>query len=481
MSRWKKVAVPSALLVLALLGFLLTRGGPERSREVAQERAAAPEAPTGEVAPPSPRALAPQRGPSGEPVPPVQTLPPPSTPTIEEVVLDKKSVCFNEDVLVTVRARTPDGRDDAFLRYRVGDEEGPVVSLRRLSSATSGLPERGGLLVTVFGRDGSRASVPLPPLEVRECRVPNEFELVASVEPGSDGVVRLVASPIGHNPDVDEVARTGKDTSPTFQPVKYSWTFGDGSTVETSEGSVVHDFGQRPQASLFSYFLVTCEASDAQGNTLVARKSVELKNPAFEQFMTKGTVRLLASPAPARVEADGRVTVPVRLWHTWASPVRVTAVKLRRHRGVELNTSDESNPPSTPSVEPLSAGALGAVTIPGGGWVAPLSFDAASDRDVVAKEFRVEGVTPEGWPVRGTFVVTRPEVDPVVRRMLVDLEWRSKVLRARKHLDKAEVTEKEVRDLEGAGLFLDMPRAFEGTPPPGFAPPSPPSAEDAAW
>jgi hypothetical protein len=57
--------------------------------------------------------------------------------------------------------------------------------------------------------------------------------------------------------------------------------------------------------------------------------------------------------------------------------------------------------------------------------------------------------------------------------MLVDGEWRSKVLRARAHLDKADVTEKEVMDLEGEGLYVALPRAFRGTPPPGFSPPAP--------
>lgn len=478
MSRQKKVVLTCTLLALALLGLVLPRREPERPPEATPD-AAAPASRAAAEPSPYPGARAPQRTPSGEPVPPLQALPPPRTPTIEAVLLDKKAVCFNEDVLVTVQARTPDGVDDAFLRYRVGDEEGPVVTLRRLSTSGA-MPERGAPQVTVFGRDGTRVSVPLPALEVKDCRVPNEFELVSSVEPGSGGLVRLIASPIGHNPDVEAVAREGVDTAPHFKPVKYLWAFGDGTTAETPEDTVVHDYGGRAQATLYSYFLVTCEAVDAQGQKLVARKSVELKNPAFEQFMTKGTVRLLASPAPAQVEEDGRVTVPVRLWHPWTSPIQVTSVKLRRHRGLELATGDESSPPSTPTVEPLPAGVLGAVRIPASGWMASLSFDA-SERDVVAKELRVEGQTPEGWPVRGTFVVTRPEVDPVVRRMLVDRDWRAKVLRAREHLDKADVTEKEVRDLEGAGLFTDLPQAFQGTPPPGFAPPAPPSPEDEAW
>lgn len=136
--------------------------------------------------------------------------------------------------------------------------------------------------------------------------------------------------------------------------------------------------------------------------------------------------------------------------------------------------ADARHPPSRPAVEELFvAPALGVSRIPREGIVVRVGFDPEGDRDVVAKELRLEGETPEGWPVMGGFIAIRPEVDPVVRRMLVDGEWRSKVLRARAHLNRADVSEKEIMDLEGAGLFLELPRAFRGTPPPGFAPPEP--------
>jgi hypothetical protein len=69
-------------------------------------------------------------------------------------------------------------------------------------------------------------------------------------------------------------------------------------------------------------------------------------------------------------------------------------------------------------VEPLPAGALGAVEIPAGGSMASLSFDVEGERDVVAKELRVEGQTPEVGVTRGFTVradMTRP---PCVIRLL---------------------------------------------------------------
>ncbi|WPB79971.1 hypothetical protein KYC5002_12595 [Archangium violaceum] len=477
----KKVLLALAgLAALVLLGWWLTRAEP-----AAPTLASAPEPrpPQALRAPPpeaSTRRPGPGRTPQGELVPPITRLPPPRAPIIEEISFDKRSVCFNEDVTVTVRARTPGGQDDAFLRYRVAGEEGPVVSLRRLSLGSSGgLPERGGYTVTVTGREGMHVTAPLPELEVRNCRVPDEFELVHSPQPGTDGLVGLSTSPIGHNPDLDAVLARGKDDAPPFLPVKYVWSFGDGATAETVENSVVHDFGRRPQTTRYSYFLVKCEAVDAQGRTLTASKSIELKNPAFESFMNQGMVRLRSQPWPALVGEDGRVTVPVRLWHAWTSPVTVTAVRMRRHRGMELRHSDERNPPSSPTVEELPASlALGAPSIPLDGLFMNVTFEPERDRDVVAKEVRVEGLTAEGWPLKGHFIATRPGLDPLERRMLVDGEWRAKMLRARAHLDRRDVTAEEVMNLEAQGLFEDLPRAFQGTPPPGFEPPEPQPSEE---
>ena len=480
MRRPQRVLLALAgLVALALLGWLLSRETPATSLATAPEAPslASPRAPSPE---PASRVLqTPEKTPRGEVVPPITRLPPPGTPIIEEVTLDKRSVCFNEDVTVTVRARTPGGRDDAFLRYRVAGEEGPVVSLRRLSLDTpGGLPERGGSGVTVSGREGTSVSVPLPDLEVRDCRVPDEFELVHTLEPGTDGVVHLLTSPIGHNPDLDAVRARGVDDAPPFVPVLYRWSFGDGTTAETGEGSIVHDFGARPQTARYAYFHVRCEAVDAQGRTLTASKSLELKNPAFESFMNQGTVLLLSQPGPAEGGGQGPVTVPVRLWSTWTTPLTVTAVRLRRHRGPELRHADERHPPSTPSVEELSPGALGASRITPEGIVARVRFDPERDRDVVAQEFRLEGTTAEGWPVKGRFLVTHPALGSLERRMLVDGEWRARVLRARALLDKTDVTAEEVMALEAEGRFLDLPRAFQGTPPPGFDPPAPPAQED---
>jgi hypothetical protein len=475
MSRRKKALLVSALLALAALLWFVLRAGPVSPAAPAPVAASTPrEVEAAQEEAPTLFPRVPQRRASGEVVPPLERLPPARTPVIEEISFDKKSVCFNEDLQVTVRARAG-GLDDAFLRYRVAGMEGPVVSLRRLTLGSSlERPERGGYTVTVSGRDGTHVTVPLPGIEVKDCRLPNEFELVHAPEPGSEGRVRFTASPVGHNPDLDAFLAKGVDESPTFQPVRYVWSFGDGTTVETTEGTVVHDYGARPQTTLYSYFLVKCEAFDAAGQSLGASKAIELKNPAFETFVKQGVVQLLAQPQPARVDADGRVTVPVRLWHQRTTPVTVTSVKVRRHRGEALGSADEAHPPPTPAVEELFvAPALGTSVISAGGTLAQVAFDQESDRDVAAKEFRLEGQTPEGWPVRGHFLVSRPDLDPVVRRMLVDAEWRAKVLRARLHLKKAEVTEKEVMDLEGEGVYVSLPRAFQGTPPPGFAPPEP--------
>lgn len=480
MSRQKKVIAAFALLCVGVLlgGLLHQEASAPAERPVAGSASVRPLPAGPEPGPEQPPTLfprVPRKGPAGELEPPIARLPPPRAPVIDEIALDKTSVCFNEDVTVTVKAHTPGGLDDPFLRYRVAGEEGPVVPLRRLAvSRRGGLPERGGYRVSVTGRGGTHVTVPLPEIDVKDCRLPEELELVHSLEPGADGLVRFVASPIGYNPDLDSVSRQGSESPPRFQPVKYRWSFGDGTTEETLEGTVLHDFGARPQEARYSYFLVRCEAVDGEGRTLVASRAVELRNPVFDAFVEKGRVRLLARTLPAEVGRDGQVIVPVRLWHQWPVPITVKSVKLRRHRGSELLVADARHPPSRPAEEELFVAlALGVSRIPREGIIVRVGFDPEGDRDVAARELRLEGETPEGWPVTGGFIAIRPEVDPVVRRMLVEGEWRAKVLRARAHLNRADVSEKEIMDLEGAGLFLELPRAFRGTPPPGFEPPEP--------
>ncbi|HYW87021.1 MAG TPA: hypothetical protein VFB50_04580, partial [Chloroflexota bacterium] len=62
--------------------------------------------------------------------PPALAGPAPEAPIIDAVLVEKPSVCEDEENLITVKAHTREGRDDAYLHYFIGYGTGQSFPLQ---------------------------------------------------------------------------------------------------------------------------------------------------------------------------------------------------------------------------------------------------------------------------------------------------------------------------------------------------------------
>src|SRR5690349_2035146 len=230
-------------------------------------------------------------------------------PIIDEVVLEKSEVCDGEENLVTVKAHSPDPEDDAFLHYMVSGTTGGSVIVRGSSDPGAGNHTQ----VIAFGRNGVSTTVPMPRFTVKPCKAPHKLLLTYRMMPNRPGELELTAALAAHG------------ASQPFQPVRFVWTFADGTTTETSVPVEVHDYSRRPQKSLMSTFVVGCTAYSQSGEKVEGRVGLELTNLAFETFAYKGVVKLSSDLEPRFpvADADGVVTERVRLWHFHDRPVQI--------------------------------------------------------------------------------------------------------------------------------------------------------------
>jgi hypothetical protein len=265
-----------------------------------------------------------------------------------------------------------------------------------------------------------------------------------------------------------------------------------GGSETTSTPLVTHSYEDRAQDTLYSQMLVTVEIVGAGGEKVVGRKSLQLRNPVFEDFYEKGIVSLMIALNPRFPEAnaDGVVVQGVRLFH--ARPTSVTiekAVRIKQYPEQGGETAPES-------VDPKAL--LGTTEIPAGhGIDTKVAFDTAAEPDIFSVTYLLDGKTPEGWPVRGGFSVMRPPPKPTksANNPVLDPVLRAKILAARKILGKEYVTDEDIfqLDREGklAGLEIDptpipapsgpptnlpkpphkVPANASGAPPPDMPPP----------
>ncbi len=396
---------------------------------------------------------------------------PAETPVIHSVTVEKRSVCQMEENLVTVHASTPSGRDDAHLRYGVHGHEGRSVPLKvDLFQAEQPLE------VSVYGREGTHASAPIPRFEVRDCWAEDELALFRSQVPGKPDAFRFEARIFYRAPPVPVVPGQ-PDPVPrmesTLRPVRYRWTFSDGGSRDTREPWLEHDLSGRPQEALYSQVLLTCEAIAADGRTLVARHALQLRNPDFESLVRGGVVRVHAElePGGARVSSEGNVTQTVRLWHRHSTPVTLRGLKVRRLLRTELDQAMEDELQKVRAEDADVRAVLGGqVVVPPEGLTVTLGFASGAEGHLAAQEYLLEGTSADGLAARGTLTVMRPGLPPMTQRMLSDAAYQARVLRARAFLGRTDVTEDEVQGLlkHADGVYADLDMD-EGLPPAGAA------------
>lgn len=381
-------------------------------------------------------------------IPPTSTHPPtpppeaePELPIIDEVRVEKQEVCEGEENLITIKAHTPAGRDDAFLHYLVGTTPGQSVPLRAYLPAP-GADVPGPMQVQVFGRGNASASVPVPAYTVKRCRPERALFLQTRQMPNSTDEYEFTAT-----------VRDRNATAP-LRVTSYRWLFGDGSAREVSPGpSAVHRFSPRNPDTLFSDFLITCEAVGGDGRTVVGRTSLSLRNTEFENLHFQKTLVLSVELTPRfpQMDSAGQVTQTVRLYHHRSAPVRLQQVRVTTVEG-----ADGVEPP----VVPRSAGeVLGTEEVPPGhGVERKLRFDTTSNKRARMVNYAFEGHTTDGTPAIANFslMVPPPAPTPESGARISDALLQQKILRARERLGKPFVNDEDLRQLERDGAFADL-------------------------
>jgi hypothetical protein len=374
-------------------------------------------------------------------------------PIIDEVTLEKSSVCEGEENLVTVKAHSPDPEDEPFLHYMIGGSKGMSVPVRAVAEA--GVLDH--VKVVAFGRNGVATTVDLPRFEVKRCRVDHQLFVSLRLLPNTTGDFEFSAH-------LDPV-----DASKQFEPVRYVWKFGDGSSSETSVPVETHDFTHRPQTSLATTFVVSCTAYAKTGEIVEGRAAIELNNTAFETLAYKGVVLVLSELDPRFPEASpsGTSTQRVRLWHTYSHPVRIEHLRLRKLALGKDNQDEE-----------VSLDDLGVSVIAPGQVVEtkPFHFGGENLPAVYGLEYHVEGTTDDDWPARGNFAIMRPAKPPTPadHTPVTDPVLKAKILRARELLGKQYVTDEDIWRLGREGLMNDL-KIEPNTGPPPAPPPRPPA------
>jgi hypothetical protein len=366
----------------------------------------------------------------------------PDAIVIDEVRLEKESVCRGEENVVTVIAHTADPADAAWLRVEVNGVAGDRVPLREWTSQEPGAePTRFWRPVVVTGRGGATARVDLEQPAPRDCTNAQELFVAHETEPLSDGRVRFRA----------ELVHLSDGVSPSIESI--AWSFDDGTT-EITEGAVgiAHDYSSRPQRTAVSSFLVEARARLSTGDVVRGRAVVTLDNPLFAGG-DADVVAIVADPAAEPVaDADGaRVEQTFRLRHGAAGPVRIERVTRRRLLQSELGTP-----------RPAAPAALSVDEIASTGTSVTLSLELDRDGDVVADEYELEGRTADGRPARGRLFVRRPDVPARLLARLDRPAFRARLERARALLGVARVTEEDIYRLELNGAFNDLALEEQG-------------------
>jgi hypothetical protein len=219
---------------------------------------------------------------------------------------------------------------------------------------------------------------------------------------------------------------------------------------------VVHDYGDRAQNTLYAQLLLEVEIQGRDGERLLGRHMLQLMNRAYQNFAQKGVVVLMQALDPRfpELRSDGVVAQGVRLFHARAEPVTIASITRSLHvigGGAE------------PTSEPVEVRSLiPGGTIPSGhGIEFQVTLDARARPDVFSIDYRLEGETVEGFPVRGGFSVMRPPEPPTrdKHRPVDDPVLVSKIQAARRILGKEWVTDQDIWQLEREGRLASRPFA----------------------
>jgi hypothetical protein len=392
---------------------------------------------------------------SGTPPPTPSAGPADPPPVIDEIVLEKKEVCSGEENLVTVKSHTTNNTNP-FLHTVIDGRQGDAIPVTLWKDDDGNV--QGNHTVTVFGRGNVATTVPLPQYEVMDCRPKYIAAIMQRVRSNTwadfDFNAKVVGIPAAPTPADRQRGAPPPPVPKPFKPVSFTWTFGDGEGTTTLTPIVEHDYEERAQNTLYSYFVVGVSIRGAKGEVATGRMTLPLINPAFESLAEKGIVQLLISLDPRFPELgpDGKVTQKVHIWHTQPGPVTIDrAVLTKYYRKAAGQTA-----PQDVSV----ASVLGSTSIPPGkdGLTTTVTLDPESEEEIFSKTWALNGTSAEGYPAMGTFSVMLPPPKPSADAgdTVFDPLLKQKIILAREMLGKDVVTDEDLWRLDREGAFANL-------------------------
>lgn len=304
-------------------------------------------------------------------------------PRIESIELDKREVCFGEENFANVRARDQSGSSDRLIvSFAHSREMGFRLPFRIQRGA-----ESRELRVIVNGPGGPPVSMALPAVRVKDCDEEAQATIEVALAPRSAHAFVLTAN-------VETGAPANRAGS--FEPVSYTWDFGDGTHVMTREPTVSHSYEGAPQKTRFSYFLINVKVSARDGRVASGSRSYGFPNFGFGAFVEEHRILLMSAGG---LEA-GDVAAPekLRLYHGYEHPVTID--RIRTKETVRGESGEQIGP------EYAGGALLGVANIPPG--TSATTLDLAALRPTApghVRELEILGHSGD-VPARGKLVLT---------------------------------------------------------------------------
>ena len=362
-----------------------------------------------------------------------QPLDPEANVVIDGVDIEKTELCAGEENLITVRAHATKPELAGELRILIDGELGDRVAVRPFNYLTpAGVPPH----VTAFVDPDHPIEVEIPKFVVRKCdRKPS---------------LTIEHRAMSNLPDhVELSARVSGDA--TFRPVRYRWEFGDGTTSVTDTPIVEKSFRDREQHELLSYMLVSCEAEAANGERVLGRETLALRNDAYDNLRRLATVTLeFDKPRFPQVNGAGVVEMPVRVWHRYPEAVTITELhELRVDRESAPGAGDAKQQERTIAVDTI----LPASRISPSGSTFTARLDTKADPKLAYVTYRFVGTTDNGLAVAGELSVMRPTDLPTRDHHIpvTDGKLAAKIVAAQRILGQQYVTDEDIWRLEREG------------------------------
>jgi len=432
MNRWRRASARAATIVAAaLLALLFLRS---RSRVTGDQVAAssliasAHDEVTPIASPPPihvPRVTSAEEGGSRQPGPPV----------IDEIIVEKPSVCEGEENLVKVRAHTPDGSND-FLRYVIAGHRGQSVPVKVYRRPLGDLARPA---VMVFARDGVATTVAMPAYEVRDCRKEISIGIRYGALANTLATFQFAAM-------LSQAAADGK----MFAPVGYEWDFGDGSVVRTPSRFAVHDYSNRTQTALFTYYLVKVRAMDDSGLGVEGRESIEFFNSEYHDLKKFGKIVIVGEGRPRFpfIDERGLVRQSFQLRHYYPESVTIRNIEVLRvdEAGNRLASDGGLEVTSSLTTHTLDRGASANVDV---------AFDATRFPEVPAVVLVFHGEAEDGTPAEGEVTLMKPPPVPTRENSIPvrDPDKANRIRAAMRILGKQSVSLEDIAQLEREGLL----------------------------